>query len=356
MMLRSQLDHFFKPAIKTFSRRSFKFTSQFISRKKMPAWLTLLGVKYFGWSVSLMIHLIVLLTGLMVYSILRGPAPPPPLIAPESFFNGANPTLQPDDGRSVLDAMSQKHPLPAQEWTVHPEQTVLNQILDGPTGLNNNSVIGLGAPGGGLGQTAGGGGLGPLGIPGGSVAAGPGISFLDVHSRADSTVIIVDTSGSMIDGWEFVKSEVKSTIQSMRPYQKFAVIVFSDHDQILGPNQLVRATAAARQDIYNRLDNVAPQGHNDDMLIPFLTPFQAAFAMHPQSIYFLTDGNFDFRLIQSVADLYAGEHIPVYAFAYLDDPDDATADSDSIVKLKQIASETNGEFHAISENVLQQSQ
>ncbi|HMD55303.1 MAG TPA: vWA domain-containing protein [Phycisphaerae bacterium] len=339
---------------------TFTYKNRRIKRslaKVASAWLTVIGVKYFGWSVSLMMHLIVLLAGLMVYSILKGSTPPPAsLIVPDSFFNGTTPSFNHDNGKSLLNAMSEKYPLPSQQWSNQLDQTALNRMLNDPAGLNHNAIIGLGAPSGNSAQATGGGGLGPLGMPGGSIAAGPGVSFLGVHSRANSAVIILDTSGSMIDGWDYVESQVKLTLVAMRPYQKFAVIIFSDRDQILGPDHLVRASMATRQDIDNQLDNVAPQGHNDDMLEPFLTPFQAAFAMHPDCVYFLTDGNFDSRLVQSVADLYAGQNIPVYTFAFLDDPGDAASDADSIIKLKKIAAETNGEFHVISQNVLQQSQ
>jgi len=344
--------HFRRPRAKVFTFNKGRFRHSF--SKMLSGLPAIVGIKYFGWSVSLLAHLIVLLTGLMVYSIFRGSAPAPSLsIESEPFFTGSTASLEHDNGKSILDAMSDKYPLPSQAWSDQSNQTVLDRILNDSNGMNHNAVIGMGAPSGDFSQINGG-GLGPLGVSGGSIAAGPGISFLGVHSRADSAVIIIDTSGSMIDGWNYVESEVKSTIRDMRPYQKFAVIVFSDHDQILGPNYLLRATTAARQAIDDQLDNVAPQGHNDDMLMPFLTPFQRAFTMRPDSIYFLTDGNFDSRLIKSVADLYAGRNIPVYTFAYLDDPDGAASDADSIAKLKLIAAETRGEFHIISQSVLEQ--
>jgi hypothetical protein len=183
---------------------------------------------------------------------------------------------------------------------------------------------------------------GALGVPARWRGSSPPVCFFGTHSRATSVVFLVDHSGSMIGKLHLVKDEVRRALDRLLPFEKFAVIVFSRHYQILGPSHLLPATVNLRRWVEKSFQRILAEGHNDHRLLPFLRPFQAAYAMRPQVIYFLTDGHFDPRLIPAIAALNATASARVYTFAFLDRNPVFQA------RLRRIAAETGGKFEVVS--------
>jgi hypothetical protein len=117
---------------------------------------------------------------------------------------------------------------------------------------------------------------------------------------------VLDHSGSMIDTFDFLREEVKKSLNGLTPMQAFSVVMFSEKVDEVFPKdatRLVNATPDVKRGLQDFVDNVRAAGKNDDLFDPFADGLRKAFAMKPQIIYFLTDGNFDPRVVDEAKRL-----------------------------------------------------
>lgn len=302
----------------------------------------------FGWITSAMIHLIALLGVLIAYHVIADhfKPQPQPMVIPAAFFGGTvnSHYRQTNIAGSRATRLVQKQLL-VKSWSAAVSPRSLSALLHDSTGHRTTLEIGLGT-GGAAGAQAFSGTGSLFGKLSGHIGSGPVTSFFGVATRAQRVVYLVDTSGSMIGKLHLVKRAVRKSLHGLLPFQKFAVIVFAHKFHILGPPHLLPAQAFYRRAIDAALKNIVAEGANDNMLRPFARPFQAAFAMHPNVIYFLTDGHFDKRLIPYVARLNRQAHVQVCTFAFLD--------HDPVFqrRLRRIAHETGGKFEYVSRRIL----
>ncbi len=206
--------------------------------------------------------------------------------------------------------------------------------IDG-TGTSNAGEI---AP---YGTVHGGNGLGPKGFFG-LAPGGPG------GAQAITRIVyLLDHSGSLLDNFNFLQKELKRSTADLYAFQYFGVIVFAGTEegtQILTPgNSLVRATKENTRSAGLKMDRIVAQGRNDDELLPFLDAFQKAFAMHPQVIYFLTDGRFDPQLIKEVARLNQDKAVRINTIAFVRQEDDY------FDQMRAISRQSGGTFKFVSE-------
>ena len=302
----------------------------------------------FGWITSVMIHLIALLGIVIAYHLIVGhfKPQPQPMVIPAAFFGGTvNSRPVPNNITSSHEARRVQKQLRVKSWSAAVSPRSLSALLQDSAGHRTTLEIGLGSGGAAAAQAFS--GTGSLfGKLSGHIGSGPVTSFFGIATHAQRVVYLIDTSGSMIGKLHLVKRAVRKSLRGLLPFQKFAVIAFAHEFHIMGPAHLLPAQTFYRQAINVALKNIVAEGANDNMLRPFTRPFQAAFAMHPNVIYFLTDGHFDKRLIPYVARLSQHAHVQVCTFAFLD--------HDPVFqrRLRKIAQETGGKFEYVSRRIL----
>ena len=313
---------------------------------KAPAWLA-------SWAGSVLLHLLIITGFIFAYHLIniQRRRPPRPIFMPESFA-GERP-LAKDTPRGRPGALGQVERRDTPDFNLRARSLpVLSPARWRNGWMESRQATRLGLD---YGKTMSavsrengwrGDWNGALGVPVRWRGSGLRVSFFGIHSPATSVVFLVDHSGSMIGKLHLVKDEVRRALDRLLPFEKFAVIVFSRHDQILGPPHLLPATVNLRRGVEKSFQRILAEGHNDNMLLPFQRPFQVAYAMRPQAIYFLTDGHFDPRLIRVIAALNAATPARVYTFAFLDRNPVFQS------RLRRIAAETGGKFEVVSRRML----
>jgi hypothetical protein len=212
----------------------------------------------------------------------------------------------------------------------------LNLLFPGPDPLANNSdrvkVIGIG-PGGGR-QTGGEG----LGIGNGRPLGDGIFDYQQIEfPEAAKIVYVVDRSGSMSDSLDYVKMELKRSLGELGPDKQFNIIFFSSGPALEMPaRRLVTATEASKRQAYAFIDEVVAHGETDPS-----EAFQRAFAVKPDVIFFLTDGEFDKSIVDQVNRANAGKKVVVNTIAFLYKQGEPL--------LKQIAADNGGNYKFVAE-------
>lgn len=167
---------------------------------------------------------------------------------------------------------------------------------------------------------------------------------------AKRIVYVLDHSGSMMDSFDFLRTEVKRQVRKLTPMHQFSVIMFSEEVDILGPERLQRGKEDVITDVTRRLDNVVLKGRNDEALDPFQKALEKAVAMQPELIIFLTDGKFDPRLITALDRLNKDRKIRISTIAFVSD------EAEYHKQLKALAETHGGAFRFVSARDLEQRQ
>ena len=217
--------------------------------------------------------------------------------------------------------------------------SLLNEALPNPipdvadNGLQPLDVFGIGGGGNHRGGFI---GL-PLGRSMGGLFDSPAVTG---HGSPPRIVYIVDRSGSMTDAFEYVKLELKRSLDDLDEAAEFHVIFFSTGPAVEMPaRRLVSASDRNRQAAFEFIDSVVPMGETD--------PTQAierAFAAGPTVIYLLTDGEFDRSIVSKVKRLNTGGKVTVNTIAFLYEGGTEV--------LREIAKQNGGEFKLITEKDL----
>jgi hypothetical protein len=180
-------------------------------------------------------------------------------------------------------------------WSARRSETLTATLMGGSAPDATDSVIGIGLRSGvaGTGKNGiggdgveGGGGQAPFGVPGGGMAAGPKSPFMGISGNAKRVVYICDGSGSMMDVFWRVRSELRKAVEVLKPLQAFNVIFFSDVDVVaLNKTSLVMATPDNKRKAFDMSETMSAAGSTDP-----LPAIRMAFEQKPELIYVLTDG------------------------------------------------------------------
>ena len=154
---------------------------------------------------------------------------------------------------------------------------------------------------------------------------------------AHKIVYVVDRSGSMTDSIDYVKFELKRSIGELGEDTAFHVIFYSSGPPVEMPTRrLVTATDRNKQLAFEFVDGIIPQGETDPS-----KALERAFAVGPELIYLLTDGEFDKAIIGLVKRNNAGDKVTVHTIGFLYRTGEEV--------LKTIAEQNNGNYKFVSE-------
>jgi biopolymer transport protein ExbD len=216
--------------------------------------------------------------------------------------------------------------------------TILHDFTDNPfpdvagNGLSQLEVLGVGGGGGTVGgfEGLGTGGKGFFGLSSTGGAGGGKI------------VYIVDRSGSMTDSIDYVKMELKRSISDLADDKKFHVIFYSSGPPVENaPRRLVNATERNKAQANEFIDAVVAQGETDPS-----EAIRRAFAVQPDLIYLLTDGEFDRSIITLCKDFNKDKKVTIHTIGFLYRTGETV--------LKQIADDGGGNYKFVSEKDLEQ--
>ncbi len=182
--------------------------------------------------------------------------------------------------------------LPTRDTTEIPSQT-----LPGPStsGLGMLKATGTGEGGAATGNTSGGGGKG---------GSGPGTQFFGVRDQGRSFAYVIDCSGSMTarNSLGVAKRELLWSLDQIAADARFAVVFYNLDAKVFtdpsGRQGLMAATPTNKARVRTLLSTIQPDGGTDHMLA-----LRAAFDLHPEVIFFLTDA--DLMTRQEVAEIVA---------------------------------------------------
>lgn len=281
----------------------------------------------FPWLASMLLHVGAAMLAVFLYNVVRSVAArkPRPLIIPASLnapFEKASGGV-PHVGRGdPLKTARQdvKKLFRATGWHSAASPASISRLLSragSKSPLSDTIGVGSTAGGVGMGQLSGGGGApAPFGMSGGGDGPFKGMYKTGGHlGNAKRIVYVIDRSGFMVDYFADVRRELVRSIDGLTPIQKFAVIVFSNKSRFIGPSRLVRADAASRGAVRRLMAGVNPEGGSQFPFRAYLNPMKKAFALHPEEIFFLTDGRFDPRLVGAIANLNRARKVKIVVFA-----------------------------------------
>jgi len=159
----------------------------------------------------------------------------------------------------------------------------------------------------------------------------------DGQPETGNVVYVVDRSGSMTDSLEIVKAELRRSISELDEGSQFHIVFFSSGPAVEMPTRrLVHATERNKQLAFEFIDPVVAAGGTD--------PAQAierAFAVKPDVIYLLTDGEFDRGIVDLVKQRNVGGKVKVYTIGFLYYPNNRV--------LRDIAEQNGGQYKFVSD-------
>jgi hypothetical protein len=215
--------------------------------------------------------------------------------------------------------------------------------LDAPSLLASEGPVNPGAPVSdvlsGLGE---GNGMG-IGNGNGDGGGNGDGSYFGMKSNPTSIVFIVDASSSMNRPYpgptktrfRRVQYELLKTISQMTQEQQFLVIFFSDEAFPMPSRGLVNATAENLQTYMRWIVNARPLGNTDPEKAVVM-----ALKQKPQTIYFLTDGNFSYATVRA-AKKNNSNKIPIHTIGF--------GDNTGEDHMKEIAADSGATYRFIPE-------
>lgn len=279
-----------------------------------------------AWFLSILVHIV----GLVVMFFIvfpYAPEEPRDLAVPRVELIG-DPESTSFIPSQVPDLSQAANPVDPLETRFTPqEQVPLSDLA--VTQKPELTILGIGAGGGDFSQYG--------------LTAGPGLSteFFGLGKSARGVrrvVYVVDRSGSMLDTFRYVRDELIRSISALRRTQKFHVIFFNAGRPLENsPQRLVSAIQEQKDHFFKFLDTVYPEGstHPEEAM-------RRALAVEPDLIYFLTDGEFDPKLIDKLDEWNRGRRVKIFTIAYFD--------RTGARLLERIAREHGGKFRFVTEN------
>lgn len=303
----------------------------------------------FAWSISFLLHGLLFLGFYSV--VIREASEPRVLIIPEARLapgpigpgaagSPLPPTArqpeQPETPPVAGLSAGENEPLPvisiASGGEGNPGLAELSQ-RSAATGITSGAI----ATGSVLGSAVGAAGVGGGG--GGSGLTAPASTFFGQVGTAYKVVYVVDLSASLMIYMNDIAKEMRESIRNLLPTQRFH-IVLAKASQIeeFPPRRLVPAIAQYKKMADGFLQMTAGVGAADPA-----EAMRRAFAVKPELIYFLTDGDYgktEQELEKTLRDLNPGQRVKITVIGFDPSPK-------SRILLERIAREHGGNFRAV---------
>ena len=170
------------------------------------------------------------------------------------------------------------------------------------------------------------------------------VAFFGVSAGgARRMVFVVDRSRSMFDWFDYIRAELKATIGALDADREFHVIFFSSGEPSeMAARRLVKASDASKKTAMTFIDTAVPKGETDPM-----KAIERAFAVEPDLVYFLTDGEFRGPHIERIRELNRDGKVVINTIAVLYRTGEKA--------LKAIAAENRGRYQFVSQGELESS-
>lgn len=176
-------------------------------------------------------------------------------------------------------------------------------------------------------------------LAGGGGALGQGASFMGLRAQGSRFCIIADCSGSM-EGpkLDFLKEEVLETLSTMAAQGRFQLLFFNSR-AVPFPESGWRHPRRDRTAVAMWLQTLTAAGGTDPV-----PAFQQAFQLSPppDAIFFMTDGLFEERAVDEVAQLNrrGGRNVQIHTISFLD------AGPEPL--MRKIASDSGGRYRHVA--------
>ena len=144
------------------------------------------------------------------------------------------------------------------------------------------------------------------------------VAFLGQKTTAKKIVYIMDHSGWSVDYFDFMREEIVRSVSELPPDCLFNVVMVSSAASTIYP-QLQPATAEIKRDFAEKMRKFRSMGYSDLLLgeIASKKAFEAAFAMRPEVIYFLShDRLAEPQLLDVVAHLNESREVRVNTLTF----------------------------------------
>ncbi len=289
------------------------------------------GAVLTAWILSVLYHAVVFLgmyaipwLAELAWSPAEGPAPVAELVSPVQQTSAS---ISPWPDAEPAKQVTELERLQFEPDRFQPMETL------SPKRVDQLEILGIGTAGGDA-ET------GDFSIP----FRGGGPDFFGLGSQARGArriVYVVDRSGSMLTTFAGVVRELKESIGGLRRSQRFHVIFFNSGQPLeKPPRRLVSAVRSHKRAAYQFFSTITPAGNTDPR--PAL---RRAFAVEPDLIYFLTDGEFQEHARSTLTMLdrmNRHKKVRIFTIAYVNQHGAAV--------LERIAREHNGEYRFVSED------
>jgi hypothetical protein len=282
--------------------------------------------------VSLVLHMVLLLALAMVTCDYRGAGG----IEGDEVLIGDLPQLElSEQDDASLDAAAALAEVTAEPDTLTDTFEIVTPLDSSDSDFSVDLELSEFSPSGG----GSGGGPEVSALSGGGGALGQGASFMGLHAKGTRFCIIADCSGSM-EGppLKFLKEEILETLSTMSARGRFQLIFFSSR-AIPYPQPGWRHPRHDRADLVQWLQGVSAAGGT------YPTPaFQLAFQLSPPPdvIFFMTDGLFDDRAVEEIANLnrQSGRDVQINTISFMD--------TSSEPLMRRIASDSGGRYRHVA--------
>jgi hypothetical protein len=261
------------------------------------------------WAISMTFHLGLALVGAFIFfaAHARLEQAQQSIIVPQSFEDpsysehpGGNPNAGAGDPLREAAQDRLKQMLKSEGWTNQHGTQDLTALVG--NGGDNQALAILAGSGASIGKgkdSTNDSAAALYGGPSAGAGSGPRSSFYGTGGNATKIVYLIDHTGSLVELFgEYgdpgsIKDAVQHSVSALVPIQYFSIVVFTAPSdggiQILAP--LTKATPDNRKSMLQKFDQVVAQGGEGDTQQIFVNSFRAAFTLHPELIYFLTDGD-----------------------------------------------------------------
>jgi len=231
------------------------------------------------------------------------------------------------------------------------ENTDADEPEGGGFGLGEGGRGGILGIGGGAGE-AGSGGFGS-GIGGRQRIGRAGVWGLNVG--ANRLVYVVDYSGSIIVAVDDLKRELKRSVGLLTPAQSFTVLIF--YSTGTGEQErfktdafeagLVAASPESKRSFFDWIDRKAPMGSTEP-----LEAVRRALKLHPDAIFFFSDGYFDDSYVDEIAKSNQGVGATINCLVFdeilLQDTSGLPRLTDGARLLKRVADASGGKTKVVT--------